>query len=138
MYRSKVREKRFLRAYVTAWYSGSTMPALPLTIETAPGALAGILILRLSGSLTLGDLPKLQAAAKAITEPLVVLDMSGVPYVDSAGLGAIMNFHLSAQKQGRRLAVAALQQRIAALMELTKVNTVLKVYPTVADAESTL
>ncbi|WP_263416653.1 STAS domain-containing protein [Terriglobus albidus] len=114
------------------------MPPVPLKIDTAPGALEGILIMRLSGSLTLGDLPKLQAAAKASTEALVVLDMSGVPYVDSAGLGAIMNFHLAAQKQGRRLAVAAPQQRIAALMELTKVNTVLKVYPTIADAESTL
>ncbi|MBW8747796.1 MAG: hypothetical protein JF584_09580, partial [Acidobacteria bacterium] len=47
------------------------MPPVPLKIDTAPGALEGILIMRLSGSLTLGDLPKLQAAAKASTEPLV-------------------------------------------------------------------
>lgn len=113
------------------------MPVEPLKIETAPGTQPGVIVVRLAGALTLGELPKLQAVAKSVTEPVVVLDMSGVPYVDSAGLGAIMNFHLSAQKQGRKLKVAAPQQRIAALMELTKVNTVLKVFSTVVEAETT-
>jgi anti-anti-sigma factor len=55
--------------------------------------------------------------------------------MDSAGLGAVLNFYVASNKAGRKMAVAAVTQRVGALIELTKVNTVLKVFPTVEAAE---
>ena len=42
---------------------------------------------------------------------------------------------VAAQKNGRKLAIAGTTPRIMALFELTKVDALLKLYPTIEDAE---
>ena len=42
---------------------------------------------------------------------------------------------VAAQKNGRKMAVVGTTQRIMALFEMTKVDSLLKLYPTVEDAE---
>jgi anti-sigma B factor antagonist len=107
----------------------------PLKIETAAGTKPETVVVRLSGALTISTLPALQQTLRPITAALTVLDLAGVPYMDSAGLGAVLNFYVASNKAGRKMAVAAVTQRVGALIELTKVNTVLKVFPTVEAAE---
>jgi anti-anti-sigma regulatory factor len=50
----------------------------------------GLRILRLSGPLTLADLFKFQHSARAETQGSILIDLAGVPYMDSAGLGAVL------------------------------------------------
>ena len=67
---------------------------------------------------------------------MVILDFSQVPYVDSAGVGAIVNAHVSCLNSGRRLVLVAVQDRIRTLMKVTRVDEVLTTYPTLQEAQA--
>lgn len=63
----------------------------------------------------------------------VVLDLSGVEFIDSSGLGAIV----ASMKQlgsGRRLDLAGLHPFVEKVFRLTRMDTVFKLYPTLDDA----
>ena len=68
--------------------------------------------------------------------PAVILYFSQVPYVDSAGVGAIVNAHVSCLNSGRRLVLVAVQDRIRTLMKVTRVDEVLTTYPTLQEAQA--
>jgi len=111
------------------------MPDAPMTFTQRPGSRDGIEILSLSGPFTLGNMFQLQRALQELHPPFLIFDIAQVPYMDSAGLGLLVNFYVAAQKHGRRMAVAGAPPRIIALFELTKVDSLLRLYPTVEDAE---
>jgi len=106
-----------------------------LTFSQRSGSRDGIEILSLSGPFTLGNMFQFQRALQDIKPPYLIFEMAHVPYMDSAGLGLLVNFYVAAQKNGRKMAVVGVTPRIMALFELTKVDSLLKVYPTVEDAE---
>lgn len=106
----------------------------PLTIETSPGAGADTVVLRLQGPLTLSTLFSLQDVLRAHAARLTILDMSGVPYIDSAGLGTILMHYVSAEKNGRRLVLAGVSDRVKSLIQMTRVDSVLTLFPTVEAA----
>jgi len=106
-----------------------------LTFAQRPGSRDGIEIVSLSGPFTLGNMFQFQRALQEMKPAYLIFDMTQVPYMDSAGLGLLVNFYVAAQKSGRKMAVVGATPRIIALFELTKVDSLLKVYPTVEDAE---
>jgi anti-sigma B factor antagonist len=106
-----------------------------LTIETSSGSRADAVVLRLRGPLTLTTLFSLQDALQAQTAHLTILDLSQVPYIDSAGLGTILMFYVSTEKNGRRLALASVTERVLSLIRMTRVDTVLSMFPSVEAAE---
>jgi anti-anti-sigma factor len=112
------------------------MPDEPLTFTQRPGSRDGIQILSLSGPFTLGNMFQLQRVLQELRPPYLIFDISQVPYMDSAGLGLLVNFYVAAQKNGRKMAVAGTTPRIMALFEMTKVDSLMKLYPTVQDAEA--
>jgi anti-sigma B factor antagonist len=112
------------------------MADAPMTFTQRPGSRDGIEILSLSGPFTLGNMFQLQRALQEMRPPYLIFDITQVPYMDSAGLGLLVNFYVAAQKNGRRMAVVGATQRIVALFEMTKVDSLLKLYPTVEDAEA--
>jgi anti-anti-sigma factor len=108
-----------------------------LTYALLDGPKEGLLILELTGPVTLGNLFGFQDYLRAQQPAAMIIDMTNVPYMDSAGLGLILNFYVSAEKAGRRLSLAAVNQRIMALFQLTRVDTVLALHPTVDAAIAT-
>jgi anti-anti-sigma factor len=107
-----------------------------MTFTHRPGSRDGIEILSLSGPFTLGNMFQLQRALQELRPPYLIFDISQVPYMDSAGLGLLVNFYVAAQKNGRKMAVVGTTHRIMALFEMTKVDSLLKLYPSVEDAEA--
>ncbi len=107
-----------------------------MTFTQRPGSRDGIEILSLSGPFTLGNMFQLQRALQEIRPQYLIFDIAQVPYMDSAGLGLLVNAYVAAQKHSRKVVIAGATQRIMALFELTKVDSLLKVYPTVEDAEA--
>lgn len=79
----------------------------------------------LTGPITLNNLFPLQSTLRAQNAQTVVLDLHGVPYIDSAGLGAIVNAHVSAQKRGAKVLLSGVNDRVKNLLDLTKVTSVL-------------
>jgi anti-anti-sigma factor len=114
------------------------MPDEPMTFAQRPGSRDGVEILSLTGPFTLGNMFGLQRALQDMKPPYLIFDISKVPYMDSAGLGLLVNFYVAAQKNGRKMAVTGTSPRIMTLFEMTKVDSILKIYPSVEDAEKAI
>ncbi len=82
--------------------------------------------------------PQFLQAVRAERAPAVILDLSNVDYLDSGGVGALVQTYSSFRKAQRRLALAAPRPRIVAVLELTCLLGLFQVYPNVAEAESHL
>jgi anti-anti-sigma factor len=59
-----------------------------------------------------------------------------VPYMDSAGLGVLINGYVSRQNRGRRIAFVGPTDRVTALMKTTRVDTVLPIFSSVDDVKA--
>lgn len=116
----------------------SKMRDEPLTVETVPGSRVGTVVFRLRGPLTLSTLFALQDALRFQPADLTILDLSQVPYVDSAGLGTVLISHVSAEKNGRKLVLAGVNERVTSLIRMTRVDSVLRMSATVEEAERNL
>jgi len=75
---------------------------------------------------------------RSMTPQVLILDFSETPYMDSAGLGLIMNYYVAAQDHGRKLLLAGVNERVAELFKMTRVEGVLTSFPTVEAAEESL
>ena len=60
----------------------------------------------------------------------VVIDLSGVEMIDAAGLGELVSVAVAAQASGCSITLAAAGDFIRQLLELTKLTSVVEVYPT--------
>lgn len=107
-----------------------------MTYTVSDGAREGIVILTLDGPFTLGNMFKLQSDLRALTPPCLIMDLSSVPYMDSAGLGVLMNYFVSAQSHGRKFFVTGVSERLRALLEMTKVDNVLQICDSVDAAQA--
>lgn len=108
-----------------------------LAYSMSDGAKAGTKIVKLEGPMTIGNMFGLQNELRIVKPPCLILDLSDVPYMDSAGLGVIMNSFVSAQGGGRKLILVGVSERVRALLEMTKVDAVLPICDTVDAAEAT-
>jgi anti-anti-sigma factor len=109
-----------------------------LTHTLVDGQSEGAQVLKLVGPLTLSTMFSFQNEFRAMKPQVLIIDLSETPYMDSAGLGLIMNYYVSAEGNGRKLLLANVNERLASLLEMTKVDKVLKSYPTVEAAEASL
>ena len=114
------------------------MPNEQLLITTSPGSREGQKVLTLKGSLNIQTVFSFQTATRAETAPILILDFSGVSYVDSAGLGALVGAYVAAQRTQRKLAVTGMNTQVKALVDMTHVGTLIKSYGSVQEAEEAL
>ena len=110
----------------------------PFKVESIAGARPGQRILRLDGRLGLDTAPEFLKSVRAATDPVVILDFSGVSYIDSAGVGSLIQTYASFKKTERRLALAHVNERVTAVLQITKVHSLFAHFPTVKDAEERL
>jgi anti-sigma B factor antagonist len=106
----------------------------PLVIERYTGAAEGQGVLLLKGPLTMENLPLFNSALRVENSPTMILDLTNVPYIDSAGLGSLVTAYVSGHKAGRRVALAGVNQRVLKLFEITKVEPLFLMFPTLGDA----
>lgn len=58
----------------------------------------------------------------------IILNLSGVNYIDSGGLGTLVALYTSARNGGGFIKLANLTQRVGDLLQVTKLLTVFDVY----------
>jgi len=66
----------------------------------------------------------------------LILDMSGVSFLDSAGVGALVSLFVNRRNQGKVLALAALPAQANAVVRVAGLHNMLPLYATVEDAVS--
>jgi anti-anti-sigma factor len=106
-----------------------------IEIERTPGSASDVTILTLKGPLTIATLFDLQSALREPGLKSTIIDFSGVPYIDSAGLGLVLSHWAHTQRIGVKFAAVGISERVRVLLDMTGVSKLLPQYPTVADAE---
>jgi anti-sigma B factor antagonist len=112
------------------------MPQDPLVIEDFPGSKDGQRILRLRGPLVIATLFDFQARVRADNSRALIIDLTSVPYVDSAGIGALVGAYVTHQKDGRTLALVGVSDRVHNALQVTRVDHFFRFFNTPEDAES--
>jgi anti-anti-sigma factor len=93
-----------------------------LTIDELPAAAPSDAVWRLTGPLVITSFFEFQERARADKSKMLALDFSGVPYIDSTGIGALVTIYVNRQKDGRRLLLVGVQPRVRAALQITKVE----------------
>ena len=98
----------------------------------------GITILDLKGRLVVGD-PSVRLREKLAEQTAqgvrkVILNLNGVEYIDSTGLGSMVICYTSLQKAGGTMKLLNLTRRNIELLVLTKLSTVFEVFANEQDA----
>jgi len=109
------------------------MEELKIEVEQRP---TGASVIQLKGPLTLSSLFEFQDLMRKQAGPAIILDLSGVPYMDSAGLGAILGVLASCQRHNRGFGVTGVTDRIKTLFTVGRVDGLIPTFDSVAAAES--
>jgi anti-anti-sigma factor len=99
---------------------------------------SGVQLIKLSGPLTLRTLFEFQEVARRHDGHALVVDAGGIPYMDSAGLGAIIGVFASCQRTGQKFAISNIPERVQVLFEMTGVMGILPCFPSIDEAEASV
>jgi anti-sigma B factor antagonist len=91
-----------------------------------------VTIVDLVGRVTLGEATgKLRDAVRGIIakgNKKILLNLVGVSYIDSAGLGELVSAYTTVTNQGGQLKLLNVADRVHDLMQVTKLVTIFEVY----------
>src|SRR5262245_29785062 len=96
-------------------------------------------VLVLSGPLTASNSATFQNAIRREEHAeTIILDLSEVPYVDSAGLGLLVTAFVTRQKSGRKMVMCGINQRVQKLFEITRVASLFLIFSSPEEAIAAL
>jgi anti-anti-sigma factor len=93
----------------------------------------GNAVTRLDGKLSLETVNSFLQTMRQAQAKHVVLDMSGVSFLDSAGVGALVSLFVTRKHAGKTLALASLTKQGVAVLQ---VSGILKLIPTYSTVEA--
>ena len=103
-------------------------------IEAAPGD--GHVVVAVRGDVDIATAPTLRERLQEAVEQhaAVVVDLVGVGFMDSTGLGVLVASYNRARARGGQLVVARPQRIVKNALKLVQVDTVIDVYDSLDDA----
>src|SRR5437868_347308 len=97
-----------------------------------------ITVLDMDGRITIGEgSVALRSAVRRLIEEgkkKILLNLAGVGYVDSSGIGELVSSYTTINREGGQLKLLKLTQKIKDLLTITKLLTVFDVYDDEAEA----
>ncbi len=115
------------------------MPNDNLTVERSSGSRENHIVLTCKGPLTIQTLFTFQSVARELNGPgAVLVDFTQVPYMDSAGLGALVGAFVSSRHANRRIVLLGVSERVAALIRMSNLEQFFPMYASRAEAEAAL
>jgi anti-anti-sigma factor len=109
-----------------------------LDIQPSNGSRAGRRLMRLAGRLSIETVPAFLAAARKETATVLILDMGDLEYMDSSGVGALLQIHVSMAKSNRQLVLASVPEKVRMVLEIARLQSIFPMYSSVAIAEELL
>lgn len=94
-------------------------------------------VLHCSGRFNMVSAPRLKASvdeAVGSGRARIVVDLAGVSFIDSSGLGALVGGLKAARQAGGDLRIAAAGQQVVAVLDLTNLSRILHPYPSIEEA----
>ena len=108
-----------------------------LTFEPLQGTGPDEHIYRLTGPLVLGTIFEFKEVLRSESVS-TILDLTEVPYMDSAGLGVLTNSYVAHQRKGHKLLLVGVNERVLALFKITRLDQLFELFPTVESALQSL
>jgi len=106
--------------------------------QTALRQVGGISVVDVQGRITVGEgnimLREIVTSLLEKGNNRILLNLRGVAYIDSAGLGELVKTHTTLQKQGGQLKMANLNQKVQELLKATGLHKVFDVHNDEASA----
>jgi anti-sigma B factor antagonist len=110
------------------------MQPAQLNLERLSAAHGGNLVTRLSGKLSLETVHNFMQTLRPEPADHLVLDMSGVSFLDSAGVGALVSLFVHRRNLGKSFAIAGLTKQGTAVLQVAGLTKLLPNFPTVEAA----
>ena len=99
---------------------------------------SGIVVLEMAGNIRMGaDCERITLETEQLIakkESRVIFDFSQVDYLDSAAIGMLVNCLSKLKRAGGGLRLAGLKPMVAGVFKLTRLDTVIGIFPSVAEA----
>lgn len=102
-----------------------------MQLRMSTRTLNGVLVVDCAGRIVFGEesASLRDTVRKLISENNhLVLNLSGVNYIDSGGLGTLVSLYTTAHNAGGAIKLANLTQRVGDLLQVTKLVTVFDIY----------
>jgi len=110
------------------------MPAIQLDLEKAVTSSGDLTVIHAKGKLSLETVNQFVNALRPEPSQCLVLDMSRVTFLDSAGLGALVLLFVNRRGRGKAFALAALAPQATAVLAVAGLQKLLPVYQSVEEA----
>lgn len=88
-------------------------------------------ILRIAGDITSGSEPDLMKAYTQASDAgatAIVLDFSGLEYMNSGGIGLLVTLLVRAQRAGQRLMAVGLSEHYRQILSLTRLDEAIEIH----------
>lgn len=104
-----------------------------MSVDIQTSVVNGVTVMACTGQITLGQSSTLfrntlRELLKQGTRRLV-LDLAGVSYLDSTGIGELVGAYTSAHNAQAQIKLCAVPPKVAELLEITRLITVFEVHP---------
>ena len=119
------------RDYSSAMRGGLTIQLNRLGPENQTNGSPDTSVARLTGKLSLETVHGFLCMVRSEPASYLVLDLSGVSFLDSAGVGALVSLFMSRRSTGKRLALAAVAQQGIAVLQVSGLLRLLPPYASV-------
>lgn len=113
------------------------MTESPSSVHVERSTHAGHTVLKLSGDVDLRSVPQLrEALATAVQTPgqHILIDLAGVPYMDSSGVGTLVFVKREVERRGGTVALVGLQSRVRGVFEITHLDAFFDIYDSLDEA----
>src|SRR5882762_11696399 len=110
------------------------MQPVTLELEKQPSSNGSVLVTKLNGKLSLETVSNFLQTMRPESVQLLVLDMSGVAFLDSAGVGALVQLFVHRRNNSQEIALVALTQQGNAVMQVSGLTSLLPIFATVDEA----
>lgn len=108
-----------------------------MALSTTTSLTDGVMVVYCRGAIIFGEESN---ALRTLVKDLlnksreIVIDLGGVTYIDSGGLGTLVALYISARKVGGSVKLASVRGHAYEVLQITKLLTIFEVFPEVQNA----
>lgn len=112
------------------------MPTSTMEIAVRESPQSGLRIATLTGNLSLETVSQFNQTLREDNSPALIVDLTSVAYMDSAGVGALVQLLVRRGRTNQPLALSGVNPRNRGVLEVAQVAKLFQLFPTSADAEA--
>lgn len=105
-----------------------------LDLEKHAGSSAQQIVMRLNGKLSLETVHNFVKTLRPEPTAHLILDLGGVSFLDSAGVGALVQLFVHRRNQGKTFALTGLTKQTGAVIQVAGLTKLLPIHASVEEA----